>query len=262
MRSAQPMTALLALDFDGVICDSVRETALTALKAAHALCPDEVRLDPIPENYFEKFQELRPALESGFESILLALLVLRDESKDEVLQHTKRSFNRMMDQLGVTREQLIELHHCTRTKWMQSDLAGWLAYHSFYTGTADLLRSALNEHSIEPYIITTKSREFALKLLAEEGIQWPEARIYGFGSGPKVETLNKLAKNIKGTTKYTFIEDRVKTLRTVAKDQSLNHVNLYLASWGYNSETDRDFVESSERFKLLELKDIETLLKP
>jgi phosphoglycolate phosphatase-like HAD superfamily hydrolase len=255
------MTAILALDFDGVICDSALETAHTALRVAHTLRPHEAPFDTIPDGYIERFLALRPAVESGFETPLVAFLALRRTSLEEVLHHTQRCFQRIQEELGVSRDDLIELHHSARLQWIESNVDEWLNLHRFYPGFPELLVEALKDRSIEPYIITTKGGEFALKLLAAHGIAWPQARIFGFGSGSKTDTLINLTRSIKGISRYSFVEDRLKTLRGIAKESQLDCVNLYLATWGYNTEADRAYVAQNSRYHALGLDEIDVLLR-
>lgn len=56
---------IYALDFDGVICDSAVETAITGWKAATFVWPDMANTVP-EEKHIEKFRELRPQLENRF----------------------------------------------------------------------------------------------------------------------------------------------------------------------------------------------------
>ncbi|QHO08657.1 uncharacterized protein DS421_14g474590 [Arachis hypogaea] len=99
----------------------------------------------------------------------------------------------------------------------------------FYPGTADALRFA----SSKVYIVTTKQSRFAYALLKElAGITLPPERIYGLGTGPKVEVLKKLQKmpehqEHQGLTLH-FVEDRLATLKNVIKEPELDNWNLYL----------------------------------
>nr|GEY83027.1 hypothetical protein [Tanacetum cinerariifolium] len=71
---------------------------------------------------------------------------------------------------------------------------------------------------------------FADALLRElAGITIPPERIYGLGTGPKVEVLKKLQKQPEhqGLTLH-FVEDRLATLKNVIKEPELDGWNLYL----------------------------------
>ena len=62
-----------ALDFDGVLCDSAMETALTAWRAGARIWP-EWRAAEASADVLERFIRLRPALETGYQAILLMRL--------------------------------------------------------------------------------------------------------------------------------------------------------------------------------------------
>ena len=71
---------LLALDFDGVICDGMAEYFESSLRAHHA-CFDRTPGPGQREELFARFAALRPAVETGWEMlVLIALLGERDPS--------------------------------------------------------------------------------------------------------------------------------------------------------------------------------------
>ena len=59
---------LLALDFDGVVCDGVDEMAETAWRALSEVVPPVAPLTP---ELGARFVALRPAIESGWEMVAL-----------------------------------------------------------------------------------------------------------------------------------------------------------------------------------------------
>ena len=65
---------LYALDFDGVICHSAVETAMTGWKAAQSLWPD-MRDELISEKEIQQFRAIRPCLEFGSEAVIIMRLL-------------------------------------------------------------------------------------------------------------------------------------------------------------------------------------------
>ncbi|MFS8018468.1 hypothetical protein Hanom_Chr15g01392401 [Helianthus anomalus] len=66
------MGDLYTLDFDGVLCDSVRETAISCVKAAKLRWPELfATVDSSLEDWF-----LRPVVETGYETLLIVRLPL------------------------------------------------------------------------------------------------------------------------------------------------------------------------------------------
>ena len=61
--------AILALDFDGVLCDSARETAVSAWRAGSGLWPEDMHGAEPPENMIRQFTAVRPYLETGYQAI-------------------------------------------------------------------------------------------------------------------------------------------------------------------------------------------------
>lgn len=86
---------IYALDFDGVICDSAVETAITGWKAATFVWPDMANTVP-EEKHIEKFRELRPQLETGFEAIIFMRLIQQGES----VMNIKANISKFLNELG------------------------------------------------------------------------------------------------------------------------------------------------------------------
>lgn len=64
---------LVALDFDGVICDSVGESSLSAIKAAKKLWPqifDTPAAEARKDELVEGMRGVRPVVETGYENIV------------------------------------------------------------------------------------------------------------------------------------------------------------------------------------------------
>ena len=74
---------VFALDFDGVLCDSVAETAVTGWRAGRRLWP-EWQADEPPAAALEQFVALRPLLETGYQAILLMHMVCTGVPEDEI----------------------------------------------------------------------------------------------------------------------------------------------------------------------------------
>ncbi|KAK9757917.1 hypothetical protein RND81_01G194900 [Saponaria officinalis] len=260
------MGDLYALDFDGVICDSCGESSLSAVKAAKVRWPsifDDV--DSALEAWIvDQMHTVRPVVETGYENLLLVRLLLeirlpsiRKSSVAEgltvegILENWSNLKPTIMEEWGENREFLIDLFGKIRDEWIETDLATWIGANRLYPGVSDALKFA----SSKIYIVTTKQSRFADALLRElAGVAIPPERIYGLGTGPKVEVLKKLQKQPEhqGLTLH-FVEDRLATLKNVIKEPELDGWNLYLGDWGYNTKKERDEAASISRIRLLEL---------
>ncbi|KAA8520649.1 hypothetical protein F0562_014905 [Nyssa sinensis] len=242
------MGDLYALDFDGVLCDSCGESSLSAVKAAKVRWPalfDGVD-SPMEDWIVDQMHIVRPVVETGYENLLLVRLLL--EMK---IPSIRKSFG------GGTA--LVDLFGKVRDEWMEKDMATWIGANRFYPGVPDALKFA----SSRVYIVTTKHGRFADALLRElAGVSIPPERIYGLGTGPKVEVLKQLQKKSehRGLTLH-FVEDRLATLKNVIKEPELDGWNLYLGDWGYNTRKERAEAASIPRIHLLELSDFSKKLK-
>ncbi|XP_021748097.1 uncharacterized protein LOC110713953 isoform X2 [Chenopodium quinoa] len=270
------MGDLYALDFDGVLCDSCGESSLSALKAAKVRWPTLFNgVDSAIEDWIvDQMHIVRPVVETGYENLLLVRLLLeiripsiRKSSAAEgltiegILENWPKLKPVIMEAWDEkeNREALIELFGKVRDEWIEKDLATWIGANRLYPGVSDALRFT----SSKIYIVTTKQSRFADALLRElAGVTIPPERIYGLGTGPKVEVLKMLQKQSEhqGLALH-FVEDRLATLKNVIKEPELEGWNLYLGDWGYNTQKEREEARSIPRIRMLELSEFSKKLK-
>lgn len=226
-----------ALDFDGVLCNSAAENAVTAWRAGAHLWPHWQGAEP-PSAYQQRFLRLRPLIETGYQTILLMGLIAEGVSDDQLRAQFTPLADRLLHRIGRTPADLVALFGATRDAWIAADLADWLGRHHFYPGVRD--RFAAYCRTEPCFILTTKQQRFIVALLAGQGIPFPAEHIYGLDRGRrKEEILEDLLGHPEhiGAT-WHFVEDRLPTLRRVAARPALAGVRLYLADWGYNTPAD------------------------
>ncbi|KAM2920065.1 hypothetical protein COP2_041960 [Malus domestica] len=112
-------------------------------------------------------------------------------------------------------------------------------------------------------MVTTKQARFGNALLRElAGVTIPPEKIFGLGSGPKVEVLKQLQKKPEHQgLKLHFVEDQLAILKNVIKEPELDGWNLYLGNWGYNTQKEREEAETIPRIQIVELSDFSKKLK-
>ena len=249
------MTApkLLALDFDGVICDTVREGCRSAWQVCREFVP--LNGDAPPPELISLFVRLRPVVEHGWEFPLLVLAILDgipEATIWDAFQTTCRE--RILEKYRMTPRQLAARFDAVRDRTIAKSLDDWLADQDLYPGMPARLRSIL-AGDIILYVITTKEGRFAHTLLETHGVTMPPDRVWGKEQArPKPELLRVLAKT--HGLRYRdiwFVEDRLKTLQLVRRETQLAEVGLYLALWGYVMPTDRDKVAADPRIIPLSL---------
>ncbi|MBW4697759.1 MAG: HAD family hydrolase [Aphanocapsa lilacina HA4352-LM1] len=246
-----PAPDLLALDFDGVLCDGLLEYFQTAWQVYRRLWTPPDSPAP-PAEVAQRFYRLRPVVETGWEMPLLVSAIIGGVEPEAILADWGGISRKLLAESGFSAPQLAAAVDRARDEWIARDLGGWLQLHRLYPGVAGKLR-ALREH-VQPavFIITTKESRFVLLLLEQAGVAWPSGWIFGKDiQRPKTETLAKLLG--AGYEHIWFVEDRLATLEKVARLAELATVRLYLADWGYNTPAERERTRADGRIRLLNL---------
>ena len=172
---------LLALDFDGVICDTVHE----GCRSAWQVCRDLVTLEgevPPPE-LAAVFVRLRPVLEHGWEFPVLVLAILDgipEATIWDTFQTTCRQ--RILDKYRVTPKEFAARFDAARDRTIARSLDDWLAGQGLYPGMAERL-CAIQQSGLRMYVVTTKEGRFAHKLLETHGVRLPRGPGVGQGAG-------------------------------------------------------------------------------
>lgn len=244
---------LLALDFDGVICDTARE----GCRSAWQVCREFLKLDgdtPPPE-VASRFVRLRPVVEHGWEFPVLALAIL-DGIPEATIWDAFQTVcrDRLLEKYGVTPQELAERFDAVRDRAIATNLDGWLADQALYPGMADRLRTILTG-GVTLYVVTTKEGRFAHKLLEIHGVTMPAARVWGKEQARAKPDLLRVLAAAHGVAyrDIWFVEDRLKTLQAVERAADLETLGLYLALWGYIMPTDRESADRDPRIIPLSL---------
>ena len=246
---------ILALDFDGVCCDGLREYFETSRRTHARVWPKE----PVPgEEHFPAFCALRPVVLSGWEMPVLLRAIVRGHAAAEILT----GWERVRD--GITAEGpagAVALAHEigqaldeVRRHWIATDRGGWLALHAPY-GRLEELRRLVAEPK-RALVVTTKEGEFARLILDHWAVHF--ADVQGKETGVhKCENLRALiaawVAEHGARPRLAFVEDRLETLQHVTTHGDLDDVALFLAAWGYNTEATRATARADRRIQLLAL---------
>lgn len=230
-----------ALDFDGVICDSAVETAMTGWKAASQLWNDMPK--DAPPELIDCFRRVRPIIETGYEAILAMRLLYLGETAPAIYRDYAAMSARLLAQAQVTTDELKKRFGATRDHWIAADLAEWIEMNPLFDSIAERLRAIGERYPW--YVVTTKQERFVKQILQAHAIELEDEKIYGLDRNlSKPEVLKGLLRSHPGQTLY-FAEDRLPTLLNVRKHAELDQVKLIFALWGYN--TDEDKASASEQ---------------
>lgn len=252
---------VLALDFDGVLCDGRAEYFETARRAYAAVWPgaDTERAAAVAG----RFAAARPLVESGWEMPVLLHALVRGVPESELVdrQAWRPASRRLLVEARVDRESLARALNAARDAWFTRDPDDWLRHHAFYPGVCARLLQALDA-GVRMAIVTTKAERFARGLLAAQHPRLAGLPVIGREperTVPKPESLLRLTADHglpAGAGGLWFVEDLLETLESVRATPGLDAARLFLADWGYNTLEQRAAVGSRAHIALLSLADL------
>ncbi len=254
--SAASTPVILALDFDGVVCDGLKEYFLVAWRTYCQVWSVNQTPDP---DLAAKFYRLRPVIETGWEMPVLIKALVDGVESATILSDWEAINQGIIQQYHLDSTNLSSTLDKLRDEWITQDLEEWLSLHEFYPDVAEKIKRVLKS-AVKLYIITTKEKRFVQQLLQKQGVELPQSFIFGKESKrPKYEILQELIQkaNISPESLW-FVEDRLKTLQLVQKQAHLAGVRLYLADWGYNTPAEREIVKNDARIHLLSLSQMDS----
>lgn len=243
--------SILALDFDGVLCDGMMEYFETSWRTYCQIwmADSEIQLDSLADNFYK----LRPVIEVGWEMPLLLRALILGVAEEKIWQDWAGVAQKIMLEENLKAAEIGKQLDQIRDRWIVEDLDSWLALHRFYPGIVVMLRSLLAS-SVQPVIVTTKEGRFARQLLQQQNINMPTEWIIGKEvKRSKDQTLRELLAASTDNASIWFVEDRLKTLQNVEQQADLEAVGLFLADWGYNTPAQQASIRLSSRIKLLSL---------
>jgi len=243
---------ILALDFDGVICDGLIEYFQVAWRA---YCQVWLPANQTPsDDLASRFYQLRPVIETGWEMPVLIKALLAGIDDEKILQKWASIAQQILLEDKLQAKEIATKLDNLRDEWIATDLDGWLSLHRFYPGVVDKIKATL-ACQVKLYIVTTKEGRFVQQLLQQQGVTLDKEAIFGKEvKRPKYEILRELIQAAKDkAVSLWFVEDRIKTLQLVKEQTDLENVKLFLADWGYNTQPERNAAENDSRIQLISL---------
>lgn len=243
---------ILALDFDGVICDGLIEYFASTREAYTQIWTETDLI--INDDLTNNFYRLRPVIETGWEMPILLRALVLNYAPEKILTGWHFIRDEIVDREQLDKKRCSQTLDRVRDNWIENDLSSWFNLHRFYPGILDKLRQILSSE-IQFYIVTTKEGRFVKQLLQQQGIELEERQIIGKEcKRPKYETLRMIGDAATElNTNIWFLEDRLQALKEVQQQPDLKEVRLFLADWGYNTEAERAIVQKSQDIQLLSL---------
>jgi hypothetical protein len=246
---------ILALDFDGVLCDGMREYFETTRRTYLKVWPT----DTVPgEDLFPAFRTLRPVIMTGWEMPILLRAIVHGHSITAVLQGWEKVRDALVNDGPLQGTALVSaLAHTldeVRRAWIAADPRDWLERNVPYCSLDEVRRLVAEPE--RTVLVTTKEGEFARQILDHWDVHL--ADIQGKEAGThKCDNLRGLIADYTAVygrrPRLWFVEDRLETLQHVTTHADLADVGLFLAAWFYNTEETRAAVQGGGRIRLLAL---------
>lgn len=220
---------IVALDFDGVICNSVDECLITSWNAFQSWRGNEKLIsssEEISASYLSTFRAarhvVRPAREFGLLWTMIEAGVTNID--DCVFASAKQTHS--IDWNGFEQRYFEQ-----RNRFRKNDPEGWLALHSQYPQATAIWHQLVELAPI--YIVTTKDSESIRWFNQHWRLGIPENRYYTHNTGLNKHdsVMDILRRNHCPPERVYFVDDHPEHLKDVAP----TNVNCRWASWGFHN---------------------------
>lgn len=227
----------LALDFDGVIADSINECLVVSYNAFGEYTGKSSRifsLDKIDKDIINESRRLRNFIRSGEDYVYIQLALQENASI-----HNQQEFDDFCGNYADLREHFFNIFYNERGQFSTNNFQDWIKLNPLYEGFGLFLKNYQFKKQL--YIISTKKIEFIKKILAAGEIDIIDENMFHASSAhPKKAIIKELLDN-RGIQpdQFYFIDDQIDTLIKVKETQ----VNCLFAKWGYNNPEQLDKAE-------------------
>jgi len=240
---------ILALDFDGVISDSIRECLVVAHNAFAAFARQDNRIEgfeQLDSDHVDKLRFMRNFIRSGEDYVYITFAL----NKGLVLQN-QQEFDTFAEEYQNLREQFLDIFYKERQEFSQKKTAQWIRLNPLYEGMQEFLSAFPHKRNL--YVITTKKTEFADKILKGNGVEMAfEQMLHATPDNGKDKIITMLLrKRNVAPARFYFVDDQVDTLLKVKS----SGIHCILAEWGYNNPHQIELAEKNQirKMKLHEL---------
>ena len=229
---------MLIFDFDGVIVDSVDETAVTAYNAqtGHLVAG----LSELPPVYLANFRKNRPLVHLAGNLPTLAAWCLQQETT-QALDHQR--WHLILNHEQRSLDERRELFFATRAKLFDRAPSSWFELNRPYQPLWDFLKA---QDSTRIWILTFKNRKAVLDLCTHYGKDLiPEQILSGDAGTTKISNLQTLRHHVGEKAALSFVDDCVQNLQELQKALPTSQCpELFLANWGYVDPGDEALAHS------------------
>lgn len=247
---------MFIFDFDGVLIDSVDETALTAFNANNGYQLTE--LQQLPPGYLELFRANRPWPRTAAEMVILGKWCLKQAAAQAETQISTAQLEQLLQEDQLSEAELRRLFFDTRQKMIKEAPQVWLGLNRPYQPLWEWLKTEATGPLV---ILTHKNRSAVEQICHHFGLEVRSDRIYSGDTGdPKEVGLLAIMERFSAK-KYHFVDDSIRNLLELkARMPADAEISLELASWGYCTVDDVKLAEK-EGLRVLALCEISAYIK-
>ena len=258
---------IVVFDFDGVICDSIHDSLLTAVNTYLQCVPDNALPvnAPLDSQSVFRFEETHPRLFQQFSKLMPVGNFAQDyfvvlnliENKQAGSITDQDSFNRYKKNIpDATLIDFQKRFYMIRSEMQQTNPEAWSELLKPFPGIVDSIRSL--SRRVTCVIATSKDSSSVNILLERYGLSslfLPDNILdKDFSKTKRSHIIWFHENNGIPFNMMHFIDDKVSHLLSVTD----LGVNTYLAVWGFNSEHEHT-IAVQHGISLLQLKDLATI---
>jgi phosphoglycolate phosphatase-like HAD superfamily hydrolase len=232
---AQPskIEGVLALDFDGVLWDSVDECREIGVRAWEAMGKAPLSIENLPA----RFRQGRPFCRTGYD-FFIVLYLLREDPSIDFLTLDPEEFKSRRALLAEEAARFDRIFYDLRRHVRDKDFATWSSWQG---PVSDALQAALNlrDRFRSVVIATTKDSESVRRLLATAGVELPiTGREVTRDKGDQVRRIAD--ESGLPVHRLFLVDDLLENLRMAQRAGA----RCALSEWGHNTPRDRALAES------------------
>ena len=231
---------LLALDFDGVLCDSAKECLINSYNsyniAEQKNTEKSYSMEMIDSREVELFLKFRPLVRIAREYYPLWYLISKNQPIDPSMN--------IQEQIRIPEKKLDAFNTIffqQRREWMKKDEFSWLYFNPLYPGIKKVLLELIKYENT--YIVSSKNAPAINSILKHNQIDFPTDNIWGSDSDlDKPDIFRKLKeKNAISYSDIIFLDDNIENLM---KAKELG-ISVFWASWGYSMVNEKKKVSEN-----------------
>lgn len=235
----------LALDFDGVISDSIRECLVVGNNAwnDYSGSGNTVKsIEALPTQTVQHARRMRNFIRSGEDYVYIFMALSR-----QLPVRNQEEFDLLTTKHATLRQPFFDYFYRHRKRFLQNHKKEWIRLNPLYEGMQRFLQHV---PPLQCFIITTKKTSYVDVILKANSIDFIDTHLFHADKeNPKAAMIKKLLRRYHiAENDFYFVDDQVDTLIKC----KATAVCCILAEWGYNN-SDQITRAKQEEIKTLSL---------